>query len=196
MLIQSIGHFSGDFGRKKEKNASESINQLSHVSLTSLLSSKMLRSNLGRDRSGQTNRDSSKTRLMNIALGARFGQMNKRTSRYAMRTIISTACHRAAEAGTKKPDRLCFRLRDALICHLCEHDPTFPDGSPFMQTKKGFKPGTSSGIEANEDDELDGDGEVQLGDPAATTGADPDPEVEWDWTAVDEFGWCLDTPDI
>jgi hypothetical protein len=77
---------------------------------------------------------------------------------HTKKDLVGIATRYAADAGKPRPDRLCHRLKDAMICWMCDHVPEFPFEFPAVPIYVPKPPGQKPG---NDDWTLDWDWEVE-----------------------------------
>jgi hypothetical protein len=66
---------------------------------------------------------------------------------YSKKKLLEDACEIATRIPCAQPDRICARLRDALLCWYCVHAPLHPPPPPKRKKAKN-----QSVIEAQPDD--------------------------------------------
>jgi hypothetical protein len=64
-----------------------------------------------------------------------YADMEHRLKPFAKRTLLDAAESMHRTRGIPWPDRICYRSRQPLICHYCEHFPDFPLGFCVLLTE-------------------------------------------------------------
>jgi hypothetical protein len=90
---------------------------------------------------GQTQRDHA-TLIQRIASALGYSEMERRLSGFAKASLLSAADEYCGINRMKRPDRLCHRYREALICFFCQYVPQFPEGFPPIPLCAGPIPKT------------------------------------------------------
>jgi hypothetical protein len=89
----------------------------------------------------QTQRDHA-TLIQRIKSATGYSEMEQRLSGFAKANLISAANEYCRINRIKRPDRLCHRYREALICFFCQDVPQFPQGFPPIPPCAGPIPKT------------------------------------------------------
>jgi hypothetical protein len=58
--------------------------------------------------------------------------MKARLLVHSKKALVAIATEFAAQTGKQRPDRLCHREKDAMICWMCDNVPNFPAGFPTV----------------------------------------------------------------
>jgi hypothetical protein len=90
---------------------------------------------------GQTQRDHA-TLIQRIKSAIGYSDMEQRLSPFAKASLLSAAGEYCGMNRMKRPDRLCHRYREALICFFCQYLPRFPEGFPPVPLCAGPIPKT------------------------------------------------------
>jgi hypothetical protein len=56
--------------------------------------------------------------------------MKARTLIHSKKDLLAAGTKFADQTGKQRPDRLCHREKDAMICWMCDNVPNFPVGFP------------------------------------------------------------------
>jgi hypothetical protein len=76
----------------------------------------------------QTRRDTIEGTRRMAKCAALYPEMEARLKSFPKAVLLDAAESMYKERGIPRPDRICFRRREPLICHYCKHFPDFPVG--------------------------------------------------------------------
>jgi hypothetical protein len=107
-----------------------------------------------------------------LLAGPSFTTMQFRLGVHSKKDLVAIATGFAEQVGKQRPDRLCHRAKDAMICWMCENAPDFPAGFPCVPIYVAGPPLRPPPLQVKKTQQVAGDG--------LQTESEPDLFLNWD----------------